>query len=461
MSDFLKRSLMPASADELLAWHARPGAFVRLMPPWQRVLVHRAARSLDNGDRAEFSICLGPLRRRWIAEHRALMDGIGFQDVQMSGPFARWEHSHRMIPNVADPGTSWLEDAIQYDVPGGAIGRLLVGGLLRRSLQRTFEYRHRVTAADLAAHRATNEQQGATPMNILVTGSTGLVGSQVVAFLSTGGHRVLRLVRGAARRDDEIAWNPNAGTIDATKLEGLDGVVHLAGENIASGRWNAARKARIRDSRVNGTRLLSETLAKLERKPRVLVSASAIGFYGDRGDEVLTENSAPGSSFLCDVCRQWEAATQPAKDAGIRVVNLRIGVVLTPRGGALAKMLTPFQLCVGGIVGNGKQFWSWIAIDDVVGAIHHALTHEELSGPVNAVAPDAMTNRDFTKILGKVLRRPTIAPLPAFVVKLLLGEMGQELLLASSRVVPNRLQQTGYQFRCPTLEVALRHVLGR
>lgn len=298
-------------------------------------------------------------------------------------------------------------------------------------------------------------------MNILVTGSTGLVGSAVVSFLTTGGHRVLRLVRGSVRGPEEVGWDPHTGTIDSAKLEGLDGVVHLAGENIATGRWNGAKKARIRDSRVNGTRLLSETLAKLERKPRVLVSASAIGFYGDRGDEVLTENSAPGSSFLSEVCRQWEAATQPAKDAGIRVVHLRIGVVLTPRGGALAKMLTPFKLCAGGIVGNGKQFWSWIALDDVVGAVHHALTQEELSGPVNAVAPDALTNRDFTKILGKVLRRPTIAPLPAFVVKLLLGEMGQELLLASTRVVPLRLQQTGYQFRCPTLEVALRHMLGR
>jgi uncharacterized protein (TIGR01777 family) len=298
-------------------------------------------------------------------------------------------------------------------------------------------------------------------MNILVTGSTGLVGSAVVSFLTTGGHRVLRLVRGSVRGPEEVGWDPHTGTIDSAKLEGLDGVVHLAGENIATGRWNGAKKARIRDSRVNGTRLLSETLAKLERKPRVLVSASAIGFYGDRGDEVLTENSAPGSGFLSEVCRQWEAATQPAKDAGIRVVHLRIGVVLTPRGGALAKMLTPFKLCAGGIVGNGKQFWSWIALDDVVGAVHHTLTQEELSGPVNAVAPDALTNRDFTKILGKVLRRPTIAPLPAFVVKLLLGEMGQELLLASTRVVPLRLQQTGYQFRCPTLEVALRHMLGR
>ena len=298
-------------------------------------------------------------------------------------------------------------------------------------------------------------------MNILVTGSTGLVGSAVVPFLTTGGHRVVRLVRGTACGPDEVEWNPQAGTIDAAKLEGLDAVGHLAGENIATGRWSAAKKARIRDSRVNGTRVLSEALAKLSRKPRVLVGASAIGFYGERGDDVMTESSNTGTSFLCNVCRDWEAATEAARSAGIRVVNLRIGVVLTPRGGALEKMLLPFKFCAGGVVGTGRQFWSWIALDDVVGVIHHAITHEELSGPVNAVSPEPATNRDFTKTLGRVLGRPTIAPLPAFVVKLLMGEMGEELLLASTRVVPNRLQATGYQFRCPTLDGALRHLLGR
>lgn len=297
-------------------------------------------------------------------------------------------------------------------------------------------------------------------MNILVTGSTGLVGSALVPFLTTGGHRVLRLVRGTPRNDDEIAWNPEKGEIDLAKLEGLDAVVHLAGENIATGRWTAAKKARIHDSRVNGTRLLSEALSKLSRKPRVLVCASAIGFYGDRGDDVMIENSEPGSSFLCNVCRDWEAATEPARQAGIRVVNLRIGVVLTPRGGALEKMLLPFKLCAGGVVGGGKQFWSWIALDDLVGAIHHAITHDELSGPVNAVSPEPVTNHDFTKTLGRVLGRPTVVPMPAFAVRLLLGEMGEELLLASTRVVPSRLQATGYQFRCPTLDGALHHLLG-
>jgi uncharacterized protein (TIGR01777 family) len=461
MPEFVQRSLMPVSAEDLFAWHTRPGAFERLVPPWVRVDLVQPTRSLANGDRAEVSIRIGPLRQRLIAEHHALPDGIGFRDVQIVGPFAKWEHTHRMTPAETTSSASWLEDRIQYDVPLGVIGRVLLGGHIRQTVARTFAYRHRITAADLAAHHAARDRQGIQPMKILVTGSTGLVGSAVVPFLTTGGHQVLRLVRGTARGDDEIAWSPTTGEIDAAKLEGLDVVVHLAGENIATGRWNAAKKARIRDSRVTGTRVLSEALAKLTHKPRVLVGASAIGFYGNRGDAVMTETSPPNLDFLGNLCREWEAATEPARAAGIRVVNLRIGVVLTPRGGALAKMLTPFKLCVGGIVGSGKQYWSWIALDDVVGAIHHAITHDELSGPVNAVSPEPLTNAEFTKILGRVLHRPTIAPLPAFVVKLLLGEMGEELLLASTRVVPTRLQETGYQFRCPTLEGALRHVLGR
>ena len=461
MTEFVQRSLMPTSAEDLFAWHAGPGAFERLLPPWERIEIRQPARSLANGDRAELIIRLGPLRQHMVAEHHALPDGIGFRDVQVLGPFAKWNHSHRMTPADSSKSESWLEDRIHYDAPFGTIGRALLARSIQRSIERTFAYRHRITAADLAAHQTAKEKQGTRSMNILVTGSTGLVGSAVVPFLTTGGHRVVRLVRGTACGPDEVEWNPQAGTIDAAKLEGLDAVVHLAGENIATGRWSAAKKARIRDSRVNGTRVLSEALAKLSRKPRVLVGASAIGFYGERGDDVMTESSNTGTSFLCNVCRDWEAATEAARSAGIRVVNLRIGVVLTPRGGALEKMLLPFKFCAGGVVGTGRQFWSWIALDDVVGVIHHAITHEELSGPVNAVSPEPATNRDFTKTLGRVLGRPTIAPLPAFVVKLLMGEMGEELLLASTRVVPNRLQATGYQFRCPTLDGALRHLLGR
>jgi uncharacterized protein (TIGR01777 family) len=299
-------------------------------------------------------------------------------------------------------------------------------------------------------------------MNILVTGSTGLIGSALVPFLTTGGHRVVRLVRskpkpGAA----EVHWEPEAGNIDTAGLAGLDAVVHLAGENIAAGRWTSAQKARIRNSRVNGTRLLCESLARLAQPPKVLLCASAIGYYGDRGQEILQEDSPPGSGFLAEVCCEWEAATAPAAQRGIRVAHLRNGLVLSPAGGALAKMLLPFRLGAGGILGSGKQYWSWITLDDVVGAIHHALITDTLQGPVNVVAPHAVTNREFTKTLGSVLARPTLFPVPAFAARLAFGEMADELLLASTRVEPKQLLATGYTFHYPELDGALRHLLGR
>ena len=298
-------------------------------------------------------------------------------------------------------------------------------------------------------------------MKILISGATGLIGRALAARLTAAGHEVFRLSRHSPSEANDIQWNPIEGEIPKARLEGLDAVVHLAGENIAKSRWTDAVKRQMRSSRIDGTKLLSESLAELQAPPKTLICASAIGYYGNRGAELLTEDSPPGTGYLAEVCRDWEAAAQPARNQGIRVVNLRIGVVLSPEGGALASMLTPFKMGVGGIVGDGKQYWSWVAIDDVVGAIHHCLTHEKLSGPVNAVAPNAATNADFTKTLGGVLHRPTIFPMPAFAARLALGEMADELLLSSTRVVPKRLQETGYQFRCPTLESALRHVLGR
>ena len=298
-------------------------------------------------------------------------------------------------------------------------------------------------------------------MNILVTGARGLIGRALVPFLTTDGHRVLRLVRSKAGSGaGDVAWNPTAGTLDRAAFGGLDAVVHLAGENIF-GRWTARKKARIRDSRGRATRLLCESLAQLSPPPRVLVCASAVGYYGDRGDEALREESAPGNSFLAEVCREWEAATQAVTDAGIRVVNLRFGMVLTLAGGALATMLLPFRLGLGGRFGSGKQFMSWIAIDDALRVILGALTTEELRGPVNAVAPNPVTNLEFTRTLGRVLSRPTLFPVPGFAAHFVLGDMADELLLASACVEPARLLATGFRFRFPELEGALQHLLGK
>ncbi len=299
-------------------------------------------------------------------------------------------------------------------------------------------------------------------MRIAVTGSSGLVGGHLVGVLRASGDDVYRVVRRSTQAaESQIAWDPGKGTIESAKLDGVEAVVHLAGENIAGGRWTAARKQAILESRVGGTRLLCETLAGLDRRPPVLVCASAIGYYGDRGDERLTESSPPGRGFLVEVCEAWEAASMPARDAGIRVVNLRIGIVLSREGGALAKMLTPFKMGIGGKVGSGRQYMSWIALEDLIRIIKHVLDCDQLSGPVNAVAPNPVTNRQFTKILGRILRRPTLAALPGFVARLAFGEMGNELLLSGARVIPQKLGETGFEFRYPMLEGALRAELGR
>jgi len=295
-------------------------------------------------------------------------------------------------------------------------------------------------------------------MKVVVSGSTGLIGSALVTFLRAQGLEVSRLVRVREDTEDAVWWDPVAEEIEQTKLEGLDAVVHLAGENIA-GRWTADKKRRIRESRLQGTRFLRNTLTQLEKPPQVFVSASAIGYYGDRGDEVLTEESEPGTGFLADLCREWEATTVPATQKGMRVVNPRFGVVLSARGGALAKMLPAFKLGVGGVVGSGRQYWSWIALDDAVGAVHHILKTESLKGPVNVCSPNSVTNREFTQILAEVLGRPAILPMPGLAARLALGEMASALLLASARVQPTKLLNSGYEFRYPDLKSALRHVL--
>jgi uncharacterized protein (TIGR01777 family) len=296
-------------------------------------------------------------------------------------------------------------------------------------------------------------------MRIAITGASGLIGSHLLPTLSAQGDEVTRLVRHPAG-NGEVTWNPQQESLDLSALDGFDGVIHLAGENIASSRWTTSMKGRIRESRVRGTHALSSGLARLATPPKVLIAASAIGYYGNRGAELLDEQATPGEDFLAKVVYDWEQATEPAANAGIRVVRLRIGVVLSPAGGALAKMLTPFRLGVGGRVGNGRQYWSWIAIDDVVGIIQYALNHHALSGPINAVTPTAITNAQFTQALGRVLHRPTFLPMPATAARLALGEMADALLLSSTRVVPQQLLDHGYSYEQPELEPALRHLLN-
>jgi len=297
-------------------------------------------------------------------------------------------------------------------------------------------------------------------MKILVTGSHGLVGTALIETLNGDQHDVRRLVRHSSSAQTDITWNPETGSIDTKKLEAFDAVFHLAGESIASGRWTDEKKRRIRESRVKGTRLLANALAHLSQRPTTLISASAIGYYGNRGDEELTESSAAGTDFLSDVCVEWEGATTPASDAGIRVVLARFGIILDDKGGALAKMLPPFRMGVGGRIGDGRQWMSWIALDDVIGALQFVLGNQTMSGPVNFVSPNPVTNGEFTKTLGRTLSRPTIFPVPAFGARLAFGEMADALLLTSQKVRPTRLQTQSFSFRFPDLQTALHHILS-
>ena len=298
-------------------------------------------------------------------------------------------------------------------------------------------------------------------MKILVSGSHGLVGTALIQSLVTDGHEVVRLARRKLELGaNEIEWHPDHDRIDASRLEGLDAVIHLAGESIASGRWTDEKKRAIRDSRVKGTTLLSRTLAQLAQPPSTFISASAIGYYGNRGDEVLSETSAPGKDFLSSVCVEWEEATRAASEKGIRTVNARFGIILDAKGGALGKMLTPFRMGIGGRVGDGKQWMSWIGLEDVVGGLKFLLQDATARGPVNLVAPNPVTNAEFTRTLGRVLSRPTLFPIPVFGARMAFGEMADALLLSSQRVDPAVLEDKGFPFYWPTLEPALQHLLA-
>jgi len=435
---YLARSPMPVPARQLFDWHARPGAFERLNPPFERAEVLERSGGLVPGARSVVRVHVGLVPRRWVAVHTALEDGRSFADRQESGPFARWEHVHRMLPD--GDTRSVLEDDVRYVLPLGALGRL-GAGVVHERLEALFAYRHALTAADLERHA---ELPGPA-LRVGITGSHGLIGGALTHFLTAGGHTVVRLGRG-----------DHAGQVD-----GLDAVVNLAGAGVGDGRWTAARKRAIRDSRVRTTEAVVAGILRSARRPAVLINGSAMGYYGDRGETPVDEASPRGTGFLAEVVEAWEGATRPAEEAGVRVVRLRTGVVLTANGGALVKMLPLFKVGAGGRLGSGKQLFSWIALEDVVGAIHFALRTSSFRGAANLTAPEPVTNAGFTHVLGRVLHRPTVATVPASVIRVLFGEMGQESVLSGANVVPRALLDAGFRFRWPGLEEALRFCLGK
>ena len=441
-------SVVDAPRDEVFAWHARPGAFHRLSPPWQPMRLVSEAASLEDG-RATLAL---PGGLRWVAEHQAdsydpprrFVDAIGGAGLaSLPARIAvRWRHTHEF--EDLGGGRTRVIDRVDTPVPGSL-------------LRPMFAYRHRQLADDLAAHRLA-AANGLTPTTVAVTGSSGLVGSALTAFLRTGGHRVISLVRRAATGDDERRWNPDDP--DPELLAGVDAVIHLAGASIA-GRFTDAHRNAIRDSRIGPTRRLAELAARTG--PAALISASAIGYYGyDRGDESLTEESDRGDGFLADVVAEWEDATAPAAAGSVRVIRVRTGIVQSPRGGTLRLMRPLFGAGLGGRLGDGRQWLSWIAIDDLVDVYHRALWDTDLSGAVNAVAPQPVRNSEYTRTLARVLRRPAVLPVPPLGPRLLLGDQGaRELACASQRVIPEKLTAAGHRFRQPGLDAALRHLLGR
>jgi len=445
---FVTTQHVPFPVDQVFAWHTRPGAIHRLSPPWQPVGIAQEATSLRDG----VAVLTFPGGRRWVAQHDpdAYDEGRHFADELQSRPFLaplRWHHEHDLAPATGVDGAAatLLTDTVDTVLPD-------------RLLAPIFGYRHRQLAGDLAAHAWATALQP-TPMTVAVTGASGLIGTALCALLTGGGHRVIRLVRGPARGEShgERSWNPR-GPIDPDLLAGVDAVVHLAGASIA-GRFTTAHRAAIRESRVEPTRILARAAA--EAGVGVFVSASGIGIYGsDRGDELDTESSQRGNGFLADVVEEWEAASEPAQ-ASARVVHLRTGIVQSPRGGALRLQRPIFATGLGGRLGSGDQWVSWIGIDDLTDIYLRALVDDRLSGPVNAVAPSPVTGREYAAALGHAMHRPALLPVPAFGTALVLGREGaEEVALASQRVAGGVLAAVGHEFRFPELEPALRHLLG-
>ena len=443
-------SVVDAPCHEVFAWHGRPGAFLRLSPPWQPARVIAEADSLRDGC-AELAL---PGGLRWAARHRAdsydpprrFVDEISTAGLASlpTRLVMRWRHTHD-FEEAGDSKTRVI-DRVDTPIPG-------------RILRPMFAYRHRQLAEDLAAHRIAADH-GLAPTTIAVTGASGLVGSALTAFLRTGGHRVIQLVRRAATNPGERQWDP--GNPDPELLAGVEAVIHLAGASIA-GRFTEGHRRAIRDSRIAPTRQLAELIGQTPRGPNVLVCASAVGYYGyDRGAAVLTEASERGDGFLADVVADWEQAVEPAEQARVRVVKVRTGIVQSPRGGTLQLLRPLFAAGLGGRVGDGQQWLSWIGIDDLTDIYHRALWDTNLSGPVNAVAPQPVRNIDYTRTLADILHRPAVLPVPSLGPRVLLGDQGaRELAWASQRVSPVRLHDAGHRFRYPELEPALRHLLGR
>jgi hypothetical protein len=465
MSQFVAESEFKAPLQALFSYHARPGALDRLLPPWQKVAIARRGSSIDVG--TEVVLALGtpfgfPIH--WHAKHTKLEPPFLFEDIQTKGPMKSWTHQHR-FEAIGNEG-SRLIDSIDYRLPLGSLGSFLGSRYFKNELVRMFRYRHQTTRGDVELFQKFPVRS----LRIGVSGANGFVGSNLVALLSVAGHQVIKLTRNKVATSptgirpqgpEHLAWSPRDGLTHPKDAEGLDAVIHLAGKGIGDHRWSHEVKREIRDSRVLATEVLAKQLSQLDAPPKVFIACSAIGYYGNRGDEALDEQSSKGEGFLADVCEDWEKATKSLSQSGTtRVAHTRLGIVLAPRQGALAKLLGPIAFGLGGKMGSGEQYWSWISITDCISAIYHLLMDERATGPFNLVSPAPARNKDFIQTIAQILHRPAFLPAPQFALEFLLGEMAKPLLFDSCRAYPGKLEQLGYSFRHPSLESAVRYLLG-
>ncbi|MGB3223317.1 MAG: TIGR01777 family oxidoreductase [Desulforhopalus sp.] len=452
---FEHRSEYPCPAEELYNWHGRPGALERLLPPWQDTSVLSRQGNIEPGTTVELKMHAGPFPFRFRARHIENLPGKMFRDIQEKGPFAHWSHSHYFSDTS---NGALLKDEIEYSLPAHRLLPSFITNHVTKSLQQLFQHRQALLRADIDLHQKSSR----VPLRILVSGASGVIGRDLLPLLTTGGHQVFTLVR---RRPDpdkgEIYWDPAKGILNTDDLPEVDAVIHLAGEYIGLSRWKEEKKRRVIDSRIKGTRLLAEILAARTSPPKVFLCASAIGYYGDCQERIIDETHPPGDDFISEVCRLWEKGTEPAKDAGIRTVFMRLGIGLTPRGGALQRILTTSPFGFIRRFGTGNQYISWISRDDMVSAMLHTLSCEALEGPLNIAAPEPVTNAEFMLMLARVTGRPLLFPLPGWFLTMIYGQMASEILLSGCRVSTQKLQDSGFKFRHPTLEMALRSLLGK
>lgn len=447
---------MPFSAEDAFDWHARSGAIERLTPPWVNIDLLSRKGGLETGATVLMNMGKKPFQMAWHARHIEYEYGKMFRDMQEKGPFNSWVHTH--LFHKEGPSNTLMEDRIDYKLPLHPLGNMFAGWYMEKELEKIFTHRHSTVYHDMSAHKKAN----LSPLRILISGASGLIGSALTPYLTTGGHQVIRLVRTkTVKCQNKIVWDPSSGQIDTKNLGPIDVVINLAGENIGQKKWDSGRKRLLVESRTKSTTLLATAISNLEPRPSLFICASAIGYYGDRKDEMLTENHGPGDLFISGICKTWEACAKTAVHPDIRTAFMRIGIGLSPKGGALGELLFPFKMGLGAKIGKGDQYMSWISLDDILDAFLHVISKQSLSGPVNVVAPEPVTNREFTKIFADVLNRPSVFTIPEKAIDLIFGEMGREILLSSARVKPEKLVQSGFTFRSETLYDALKHMLGK